>query len=348
MENQNTKDKMFQKFTWTLTNFSMLGSKELFSETFSLDGHTWRIFMFPKGDDGDFLSIYLDAGVDTMPHRWEKIANFKLIVINQLNDERNIIKESSHTFNSEDDDWDFTSDISLDELCDSNRGFILNDTCIIEVHIVIDMLEHEKQVDVSERNIDNIKLVESIENRSSVEMISTQSFGEVVDFRSIGKVEKDFIPLLEDVCSRYPSLLNSKKRRSQKFIEWALTALGRVLYFLNTKKVRDMDDDACNHLQILWEELETVGFDLSWLKPHVQSALGMKSRIERVLEVKRLEEKVISLEEKTKALRTEMIEAELNLEITRRELVKAKEDFENCDLDAKLSYGKPSIIYVNE
>ncbi|XP_014513159.1 uncharacterized protein LOC106771673 [Vigna radiata var. radiata] len=202
------------------------------------------------------------------------------------------------------------------------------------------MLEHEKQIDVSDRNINN-KLVESIENRSSMEMMSTSSFGEVVDFRSIGKIEKDFIPLLEDVCSRYPSLLNSEKWRSQRFIEWTLTALGRVLYFLNTKKVGDMDDDACNHLQTLWEELETFGFDLSWLRPHVQSALDMKTRVGRILEVKRLEEKVTSLEEKTKDMRTKMIEAEVNLEITRRELVKAKEDFENCDLDSELGYGKP-------
>ncbi|XP_047175868.1 uncharacterized protein LOC124843221 [Vigna umbellata] len=253
------------------------------------------------------------------------------------------LSETSHTFNSKEGSWGFPYYISLDELCDSSLGFILNDTCIIEahilVHILVHILEHEKQVDESDRNIDN-KLVESIENHSPMETISTSSFVEV-DFRGMGKVEKDFIPLLEDVCSRYPLLLDNKKWRSQKFIEWALTALGRVLYFLDSKKVRDMDDDACNHLQTLWEELETFGFDLTWLKPHVQSALGMKTRVERVLEIKRLEQNVTSLEEKTKAMRTNMIEAEVNLEITRRDLFKAKEDFENCDLDSELGYGKP-------
>ncbi|XP_047175866.1 MATH domain and coiled-coil domain-containing protein At3g58260-like [Vigna umbellata] len=215
-----------------------------------------------------------------------------------------------------DDDWGFPSYISLDELWDSSRGFIVNDTCIIEAHILVRMLEHEKQVDQSPK-----------------EMILTPSFGEVVDFRGIGKVEKDFIPLLEEVCSRYPSLtslLIDSKKRSQRFTEWAFTALGRVLYFLNTNKVRDMDDDACNHLQTLWEELETCGFDLSWLKPQVQSALSMKTCVEKVLVVKRLEENVSSLEEEVailemeaKILRTKMIETEVNLEI-RRELLKTK------------------------
>jgi len=36
-----------------------------------------------------------------------------------------------------------------------------------------------------------------------------------------------------------------------------------------------------------------------------------------------------------------MIEAEVDVEITRRNLVKAKEGFEVCDLDAELGYGGP-------
>ncbi|XP_014511346.1 MATH domain and coiled-coil domain-containing protein At3g58250-like [Vigna radiata var. radiata] len=321
MENQNTKDKMFKKFTWTLTNFSTLDSKKLYSDTFSIDGHTWRIIIFPKGNRGNSMSIYLDAGVATMPHGWEKLANFKLILINQLNHERNIIRETSHTFNSEQGVWGYTSYISLGALWNSSLGFIVNDTCIIEAHIFVNMLDHEN------------KLVESIENLFPMEMISTSSFDEVVDF----------IPLLEDVCSRYPSLIDKKKKKSQRFIKWSFTALGRVLHFLNTKKVRDMDDDACNHLQTLWEELETCGFELSWLKPHVQSALGMKTCVEKVLAAKRLEENVTTLEKNVailemeeKTLRTKRIEAEVNLEITRRDLVKAKEDFVECDLDAEL------------
>ncbi|KOM40450.1 hypothetical protein LR48_Vigan04g064800 [Vigna angularis] len=186
--------------------------------------------------------------------------------------------------------------------------------------------------------IDN-KLVESIESLSAKEMISTSSFGEAVDFRGIGKVDKNFIPLLEEVCSWYPSLIDSKKNRSQRFTEWAFTALGRVLHFLNTKKLREMDHDAYNNLQILWEEVETFGFDLEWLIPHVQFALGVKTHVERALEVKRLEENVTILEMEAMTSRTKMIEAMVNLRRTRRDLVKTKDGFEECDLDAELGYG---------
>ncbi|XP_014492293.1 ubiquitin carboxyl-terminal hydrolase 12-like [Vigna radiata var. radiata] len=184
MENPNTNIEMFGKFTWNIRNFSTLDSKKLYSDTFSLDDHKWRILIFPKRNDVECLSIFLDAGVATMPQGWEKFANFKLILINQLNHKETIIKEISHTFNSNQDVCGLISYVSLGELWDSNSGFIVNDTCIIEARILVHMLDYEKQVDESVRNIDN-KLVESMESLSSKEMIST---GEVVDFRGIGKI----------------------------------------------------------------------------------------------------------------------------------------------------------------
>ena len=251
------------------------------------------------------------------------------------------LPEFSHMFNASKIELGFSRFIPLDELCDSSRGFIVNDTCIIQVEILANKSEHENQVDKSVSKIDDDKHVECTDNRLPKEMISASS-DKLVDFRGIGKVEQDFVPLLEEVCSRHPSLIDSKQKKSQRFIEWAFTALCRVLHFLKTKRVKDMDDDdACKHLQNLWEELEVFRFDLTWLEPHVQSALSMKNYMEKVALVKRLEENVTALEIETKRLKTNLIEAEVDLEITRRDLVKAKEGFEVGDLDAELGYGGP-------
>ncbi|XP_014511352.1 MATH domain and coiled-coil domain-containing protein At3g58270-like [Vigna radiata var. radiata] len=335
MKNQNTKDKVFQMFTWTLTNFPSYVCQKEYLKTFTVDGYTWGIRIIRAATEKLYLSIILDS-VSGWPPGCGKFANLKFILINQLNPTRNIIKGISHTtFNPRND--------HSRAIYASADGFIVNDICIVELHISVYKSDHEKQGE-SLRNIDN-KLVQNTEENFSTKKMISNSPGEVVDFRGIGKVEKDFIPLLEEVCSRYPSLIDSKKKNSKKFTEWAFTALGRVLYFLNIKKVRDMDDDACNHLQTLWEELEICGFDLSWLKPHVQSALDMKTCVEKVFNVKRWEENVITLEndvavleKEIKNLTTKMIEAKVNLEITRRDLVQAKEGFEECDLDAQLTY----------
>eukprot|EP00256_Glycine_max_P031703 XP_006575933.1 ubiquitin carboxyl-terminal hydrolase 12 [Glycine max] len=257
MDNENAKDKIFEKFTWRIRNFSTLDSKPLYSEEFFLDNHTWSILIYPKGNKVAYLSIYLDAGdPDDLPHGRRKYANFKLALVNQVHDKYNDIEETSQVFSASETNWGFTTFTPLNKLCDPSLGFIVNDTCIIQVQILANKSKHENQVDQSVNKID-YKIVERMDNPLPKEMIST-SFGGLVDFRGLGKLEEDFVPLLEEVCSRYPSLIDSMQKRSQRFIEWAFTALGRVLHFLKTKNVmRDMDEDAYNHLQILWEELET-------------------------------------------------------------------------------------------
>ena len=86
-----------------------------------------------------------------------------------------------------------------------------------------------------------------------------------------------------------------------------------------------MNDDTCKELQILWEELETFGFeDLTWLEPCVQSALGMRNYVQRATQVKKLKQIVAA--------------REIDLETARKELVKAEEGFEERHLDDELGY----------
>ena len=49
--------------------------------------------------------------------------------------------------------------------------------------------------------------------------------------------------------------------------------------------------------------------------------LCMKTNVKKVVQVKTLEENVTTLEMKTKGLKTKLIEAEVDLEITRRDLI---------------------------
>ncbi|QCE04295.1 ubiquitin carboxyl-terminal hydrolase 7 [Vigna unguiculata] len=85
--------EVFGKFTWTITNFSTLDSEELYSDTFTLDGHSWRVFIYPKGNKVSVCQFIWNSGAASMPQRWEKFANFKFILINQLRHRRNIMEE---------------------------------------------------------------------------------------------------------------------------------------------------------------------------------------------------------------------------------------------------------------
>ncbi|KAK7392744.1 hypothetical protein VNO78_21191 [Psophocarpus tetragonolobus] len=347
MDIGNTDDEMFEKYTWTIRNFSTLDSKKLYSDKFVINDHTWRILIFPKGNKVDYLSIYLDGGGDrdNLPNGWNKFAQFKVTLTNQVNYKKNETKETQHMFDAKQDDWGYSQFMPLKLLCGSSCGFIVNDTCIIEVEVLVKKSQHENQVDQSV-NVSEDRLIEWNDESSSKNMIST-SFGKLVDFKSMGNLDQVFVPLLEEVCLRHPSLVNNNLKTSQRFIEWAFTALGRVLYFLKSKKVRDMDKDACNHLKILWEELEVFRFDLTWLEPYVKSALNMNTFVEKVGQVKKLKEKVevleklADLEREAKLTKKNKLETKVELEITKIDLMEAKEDYEDKDLDAELGYGIP-------
>ncbi|KAJ7971379.1 Ubiquitin carboxyl-terminal hydrolase family protein [Quillaja saponaria] len=162
---------------------------------------------------------------------------------------------------------------------------------------------------------------------------------DLIDFRGLCKVERALVPLLEEVCSWYPSLIACQQKRSPKFIGWAFTALGRVLYFLKTTKIKDMKEvEVCKNLQVLWEELETFKFDLTWLEPHVRSALDTRAYLEKVGQVRELRDDVVSFEMEVKRLKAKMAVIEVDLEIARRDLAKAEDGFKERDLEIEIGY----------
>jgi hypothetical protein len=86
---------------------------------------------------------------------------------------------------------------------------------------------------------------------------------------------------------------------------------------------KDTDDKACEDLQVLWEELGKYRSDLTWLEPHVQSALGIKNYEEKALYVEKLKKNVTDHELETKRLKTKLVAAEKNLDME-RDLLKEK------------------------
>lgn len=57
--------------------------------------------------------------------------------------------ETQHQFNARESDWGFTSFMPLGELYDPGRGYLVNDTCIVEADVavrrVIDYWSHDSK-----------------------------------------------------------------------------------------------------------------------------------------------------------------------------------------------------------
>ncbi|KAL9238674.1 hypothetical protein vseg_013065 [Gypsophila vaccaria] len=137
-ENQPAEDPPTSRYTWKIENFNRLSTKKHYSEVFVVGGHKWRILIFPKGNNVDFLSMYLDVADSTsLPYGWSRYAQFSLAVVNQVHNKYSIRKDTQHQFNARESDWGFTSFMPLSELFDPSRGFLVNDSVIIEAEVAV-------------------------------------------------------------------------------------------------------------------------------------------------------------------------------------------------------------------
>jgi ubiquitin carboxyl-terminal hydrolase 7 len=85
VDTQSVDDPPSARFTWTIENFTRLNTKKQYSEIFLVGGYKWRVLIFPKGNNVEHLSMYLDvADSATLPYGWSRYAQFSLSVINQL------------------------------------------------------------------------------------------------------------------------------------------------------------------------------------------------------------------------------------------------------------------------
>lgn len=132
------EDPPTSKFTWTIEHFTKLNVKKHYSETFVVGGYKWRILIFPRGNNVDHLSMYLDvADSTTLPYGWSRYAHFSLAVANQIHSKYSVRKDTQHQFNARESDWGFTSFMPLLDLYDSGKGYLVNDTLVIEAEVTV-------------------------------------------------------------------------------------------------------------------------------------------------------------------------------------------------------------------
>ncbi|XP_014495548.1 MATH domain and coiled-coil domain-containing protein At3g58270 [Vigna radiata var. radiata] len=368
MDTQRETSIVFETFTWKIQNFSKQNTKKLQSKAFRIRGYKWRIRLYPLMRNVDHFSLYLMVADSLPPYGWNRNTYFKLSLINQLDENKSVVKETQQKFNGGYRSWG-SFFVNRSVFFDSKQGYLVNDTCIIEAHVCVSDLS---TIEVNKLNTISAKLgdegrrnsesteqeddketetetSDECETLSSSSCGSSQTEGEVkssdltlkdlLDLASLGKEEAAFVPLLEEACIWHPSLIRSQRKSSRWFKLWAFTSLGQVLYLLKTSKAKDMNEDACNRLHGLWEELvKHSGFQLSWLEPYVQSALGMKAHLEKTEEVNKLKDSVVALEIKMKKLRGELAAAEAEFEVTRRALLEARKGFIELDFNSELGY----------
>ncbi|RZC86746.1 hypothetical protein C5167_030097 [Papaver somniferum] len=120
------------KFVWTIENFSELTDKAVqHSDVFRADGYEWMLEIHPLGVEKvyDYLSIFVCP--------CNLYVKFSLSITSQSNSSNRIIRETDTNSlpRKYGLDWGWIKFLHLSELYDPDEGYIVNDTCIIEVEV---------------------------------------------------------------------------------------------------------------------------------------------------------------------------------------------------------------------
>ena len=148
-------------FVWNIRHFDDLSCVSMYSPGFAVGGHTWKIYVYPKGNNngGAHLSVYLDSGI-TEAHE-SLHCTFKLAVVNYRREvgggggggggagggggfgggsgggvrEWSVVKESEHVFTKKAKDWGFREFMPLKKLEDERAGYLNEGTITIGVQL---------------------------------------------------------------------------------------------------------------------------------------------------------------------------------------------------------------------
>ncbi|XP_049405503.1 ubiquitin C-terminal hydrolase 12-like [Solanum stenotomum] len=126
------------RFTWTVHNFSKLNRKNSYSDAFNVGRYQWRILIVPKGNNGDHLSLYLTVvNTAALPYGWIRYTQFSLAVLNQIDDNFTVRKDTQLQFTARMREWGFISFMPLTELYDPGRGYLVDDKVILEAYVTL-------------------------------------------------------------------------------------------------------------------------------------------------------------------------------------------------------------------
>ncbi|XP_059652543.1 MATH domain and coiled-coil domain-containing protein At3g58370-like isoform X2 [Cornus florida] len=128
-----TKELSDNIYTWKVDNFSA-SSQEYFSDEFNIGGRNWKLSLYPKGDvkvkDEKSLSLFLEvADYEKLSLKPKLYAKYKLRIKDQVN--------VSVWFGAMRRSWGRPSFMPLSDLYVKSKGFMVNDTTIIEAEIAI-------------------------------------------------------------------------------------------------------------------------------------------------------------------------------------------------------------------
>ncbi|KAF3525986.1 hypothetical protein F2Q69_00049408 [Brassica cretica] len=138
-----------KRITWAIKNFSSLRSEKLYSDPFVAGGCKWRLCAYPKGNNADYLFLFLDvADYKSLPFGWRRQARYLLNIVNQSSSKRSRQNDAEKWFDAETPRWGRLFMFPLNEIKAKESGFLVNGE--LKIVAEIEVLEVIGKLDVAE------------------------------------------------------------------------------------------------------------------------------------------------------------------------------------------------------
>ncbi|XP_059664583.1 MATH domain and coiled-coil domain-containing protein At3g58250-like [Cornus florida] len=149
---RSTRDIPPAHYTFKIESFSQLlqilietGVENYESNTFEASGYKWKLSLYPSGDKErngkGHISLYLViAETNALPIGWEVNVNFKLFVLDQIQDKYMTIQDVNgkvRRFNRMKTEWGFAQLLPLSVFNDAANGYLIRDTCIFGAEVFV-------------------------------------------------------------------------------------------------------------------------------------------------------------------------------------------------------------------
>ncbi|KAM7478370.1 hypothetical protein LguiA_026583 [Lonicera macranthoides] len=127
-------------FTWKIDKFSSLKDEEHRSNIFVIEGYRWNLLLHPKRI-AKYVGLYLVADWVVQNPQQRLHAEYKLRFKSQLNS--SVEEKTTSMWFSSTKDRGYPHVISLENLNDASKGFLMNDSIILEAEITSSSLVEE-------------------------------------------------------------------------------------------------------------------------------------------------------------------------------------------------------------
>uniref|UniRef100_A0A7N2LE54 MATH domain-containing protein n=1 Tax=Quercus lobata TaxID=97700 RepID=A0A7N2LE54_QUELO len=124
--------------TWKIEKFSTLDKSYYYSQEFTVGGLKWKLLVYPKGGTNQIpeaISIYVNS-CDSILSEHSIYAEYKLRIRNQVQNNHKEIQDKQW-FSKSDNAWGLRQFMFLNDLNDAFKGFLVNDTIIVEAEIIV-------------------------------------------------------------------------------------------------------------------------------------------------------------------------------------------------------------------